>query len=155
MSKLALVALVIVLTAAALTALMFYRVAKSVPPAEFGRGTAVQACPIDKPNCVSSRNVEADFSVPAFVVTGTPDQMLGKLKAAILAEPRATIVFEDASHIDASFRSAFFGFTDDASFELDAATGTIHFRSKSRVGYSDLQVNAKRMDRIRAALRAN
>jgi len=34
-------------------------------------------------------------------------------------------------------------------FFLDDATQTIHFRSASRLGYSDLGVNRKRMEEIR------
>jgi len=39
---------------------------------------------------------------------------------------------------------------DDVEFLLDDGTKTIHIRSASRVGYSDLGVNRKRVEAIRA-----
>ena len=40
-------------------------------------------------------------------------------------------------------------FKDDVEFLLDRETGTIQVRSASRIGYSDLGKNRKRMDAIR------
>ena len=45
-------------------------------------------------------------------------------------------------------------FVDDVEFFVDAQQKVIHFRSASRVGYSDLGANRKRMETIRRAFLA-
>jgi uncharacterized protein (DUF1499 family) len=47
------------------------------------------------------------------------------------------------------FRSLMLGFVDDVEFMVDEPQQLIHFRSASRVGYSDLGVNRQRMEEIR------
>ena len=49
-------------------------------------------------------------------------------------------------HIEVTSR--IFGFVDDVEFYLNEP-GIIHFRSASRIGYSDLGVNRERMETIR------
>jgi uncharacterized protein (DUF1499 family) len=44
------------------------------------------------------------------------------------------------------------GFVDDVEFYLDADAKVIHVRSASRLGQSDLGVNRKRIETIRAKL---
>jgi len=43
------------------------------------------------------------------------------------------------------------GFVDDLEFCLDDQNKTIHVRSASRLGYSDLGKNRQRVEQIRAA----
>ena len=45
------------------------------------------------------------------------------------------------------------GFVDDVEFLLDPANKQLHFRSASRVGYSDLGANKRRMNKILSGLR--
>ena len=60
----------------------------------------------------------------------------------------------DDRTLTAEYRSLIFRFIDDVDFLLDEKEGVIHFRSASRVGYSDLGANRKRMERIRKAFQA-
>jgi uncharacterized protein (DUF1499 family) len=53
----------------------------------------------------------------------------------------------------AEFTSALFRFVDDVEFLLDDSTRTIHLRSASRIGNSDLGVNRKRVEVLQAAMR--
>jgi len=48
------------------------------------------------------------------------------------------------------FRSNVFRFVDDVEFLFDREKKLIHVRSASRVGYSDLGVNRKRVEKIRS-----
>jgi uncharacterized protein (DUF1499 family) len=52
------------------------------------------------------------------------------------------------------FRTPVIGFIDDVEFRFDDRAGMIHFRSASRLGRSDLGVNRKRMETLRARYRA-
>jgi uncharacterized protein (DUF1499 family) len=63
--------------------------------------------------------------------------------------PRTTIVTLEEDYIRAEFKSRIFGFVDDVEFWFDDEQKVIHFRSASRVGYSDLGANRKRMEKIR------
>jgi uncharacterized protein (DUF1499 family) len=53
-------------------------------------------------------------------------------------------------YIHAEFTSFLFRFVDDVEFLLDDGSKTIHVRSASRVGYSDLGVNRRRVEAIRS-----
>jgi uncharacterized protein (DUF1499 family) len=55
-------------------------------------------------------------------------------------------------YLAATFSSDVFGFVDDVEFLISNDSGTVHVRSASRVGYSDLEVNRKRVEAIRARL---
>ena len=73
------------------------------------------------------------------------------LVAVLGSLARVTVVTKTENYIHAEARSALFRFVDDVEFLFDDATNTIHVRSASRLGYSDLGVNRKRVETIRAA----
>lgn len=74
-----------------------------------------------------------------------------RIAAIVGSMPRATIVERTPASMSAEFRTRLFRFVDDVMFEIDETKKTIEFRSASRVGRSDLGVNRKRMESIRAA----
>ena len=113
---------------------------------------ALPPCP-DKPNCVSTLAKDAHKIAP-IQYKSTPDAAMQHLLTVLRAMDRTTIVASDAQSIRAEFRTRIFRFVDDAQFVIDEASKTIHFRSASRLGYSDLGVNRKRMEEIRAAFAA-
>ena len=133
---------------------LIFMVQTTSAAAGFGTGSAITACPTSKPNCVSTLNTEDSFKANPIAFSGDAASALAKLKAAIQTEPNVEVVFENAQQIDVTFKTALFGFRDDASFALNLAANHIEFRSVSRVGYSDLGVNRKRIERIRAAFTA-
>jgi uncharacterized protein (DUF1499 family) len=55
----------------------------------------------------------------------------------------------------AQFTSFLFRFVDDVDCVVDAPAGVIQIRSASRVGYSDLGANRKRVEAIRRAFAAS
>lgn len=75
-----------------------------------------------------------------------------RIKTVVAEMPRAKIVILENNYLHVEFRSAFFRFVDDVEFLIDPEEQLIHFRSASRVGYSDFGVNRDRMERIRKAL---
>ena len=54
------------------------------------------------------------------------------------------------TYLHAEFKSAVFRFVDDVEFFADEGAGVIQVRSAARVGNSDLGVNRKRLETIRA-----
>ena len=62
--------------------------------------------------------------------------------------PRTQISMDNENFIHVEFTSKIFQFVDDVEFYFESP-GTIHFRSASRVGHSDMGVNRERMEEIR------
>lgn len=58
----------------------------------------------------------------------------------------------DANYLAAEFKSSVFGFVDDLELRKDSSEGVFHIRSASRVGYSDMGVNRKRVEQLRGLL---
>ena len=110
-------------------------------------------CP-DRPNCVSSLAQDEDHRVEPLRLDGTPDEALARLREIIAAMPGATVDEVGEGRLKARFRSRVFGFVDDLEMAVDAAAGMIHVRSASRIGYSDLGVNRRRVEEIRKRYRA-
>lgn len=106
----------------------------------------------DKPNCVSSQDDRAEFNVPPLALKNTPEATIAQAKALIEQNPRARIVEEKGLYLRAEYRSRFFGFVDDVELLIDPERKHLEFRSESRVGYSDLGVNRKRIEALREQL---
>ncbi|MEN6474950.1 MAG: DUF1499 domain-containing protein [Syntrophaceae bacterium] len=109
---------------------------------------ALAACP-DSPNCVSTQAKDARHAIAPLTYTTSREQALQRLTDIIRSLPRTRIVTSRADYLHVEFTSALFRFVDDVEFFLDDTAKTIHFRSASRLGYSDLGVNRKRMEEIR------
>ena len=111
----------------------------------------LKPCP-KTPNCVSTEATDKTHAIAPFAYKGTSAEAMRRLLDVLKKMPRTKIVEADSNAIRAEFRTALFGFVDDGIFVADDATKSIRFRSASRVGRSDLGVNRKRMETIRAAL---
>ena len=59
---------------------------------------------------------------------------------------------DEDGYLHATFESAVFRFIDDVEFQLSPVEGVINVRSASRVGHSDLGVNRRRVEVLRAEL---
>lgn len=112
--------------------------------------TKLAPCP-SSPNCVSSVAPDDAHRVEPIRFTGAPDAALLRLRTVIEAMPRARVTRADAGSLHAEFTSWLLRFVDDVDCVVDAAASVIQVRSASRVGYSDLGVNRKRVEAIRAA----
>lgn len=71
------------------------------------------------------------------------------LEKAVLAEPRTVIVDRRDLYLRAESTSLIFRFVDDLEFEVVPGQMKVDVRSASRVGYWDLGVNRRRIERIR------
>jgi uncharacterized protein (DUF1499 family) len=142
---------IVLLLAIAYAANLEYMVQTRAAPEGFGKGLSAIVCPTDKPNCVSSVNVEKEFNAKTFKFEGDAETAFMQLKKAIASQPRTEIVFEDSQRIEVVFKSFIFRYRDDVVFVMHPETKTLDFRSKSRVGYSDLGVNRERIERLRIA----
>lgn len=73
-------------------------------------------------------------------------------RAAIAGLPRTRVVTETSDYLHAECRSPLLGFVDDIELHLRVSRGIIAVRSASRLGYGDLGVNRRRVERLRSLL---
>lgn len=107
-------------------------------------------CP-DSPNCVSSQSEDSRHKVAPLHHDMSAERALEQLKRIVLSLPRTSLVEETNNYLHFEFRSLLFGFVDDVEFRHRDGDKQIDVRSASRVGYWDLGVNRRRVERIRAA----
>jgi len=105
-------------------------------------------CP-DRPNCVSSQ-VADSHTIEPLRFEGDPRIAWQRLIEIVHDMPRCRVISQNDDYLHAEVRSLVFGFVDDLEFVL--ANDCIHVRSASRLGYSDLGVNRRRVEQIRRAL---
>jgi uncharacterized protein (DUF1499 family) len=124
-----------------------------VRPANLGvRAGRLSPCP-SSPNCVSTDADDQDHHIPALELALSAADGWRAARRAVASLPRTTIVTETADYLHAECASAFFGFVDDLELHLRPAENAIAVRSASRLGRSDLGVNRKRVESLRAQLR--
>lgn len=105
------------------------------------------ACP-SSPNCVSSFAAEEGHRIAPFSFNDEPAVAFARLTQMIRQRSDATIIEERSNYLRVELRTTLF--VDDAEFLLDGEKKVIHLRSASRLGYSDLGKNRRRVEEIRA-----
>ena len=108
-------------------------------------------CP-GSPNCVCSDTDSnaGQHGISPLVLNGKAAAEVWPLVRQIVSNQGGRVYIDTGSYLHAIFISSVFRFADD--FELRADGNSIQVRSASRVGYSDLGVNRKRVERIRAEI---
>ncbi len=101
-----------------------------------------------KPNAVSSQAKDETKRVTALSYELSTEEQLNKVARVIESMPGAKIVQQEPNYIHAIFTTKLMRFKDDVEVYLDDDAKLMHFRSASRVGYSDLGVNRKRYERF-------
>ena len=112
----------------------------------------LSSCP-SSPNCVCSDFPDPDHNIAPFPLSTPIQPDIWKTVLANVARvPRTTIVTQTEDYLHAECQSALLGFVDDLELHLRLNQGEIGVRSASRLGHSDLGVNRKRVETLRAAL---
>ena len=112
-------------------------------PAELGvQNGGLAACP--SPAHCNRR----DWSV------ADPAAALAALLPAVLSLDGIAVVETGGGYLHATATSRLFGFVDDLELYADSGHQTLQARSASRLGDSDLGVNARRLDLLQQALAA-
>ncbi|MBM5785107.1 MAG: DUF1499 domain-containing protein [Cyanobacteria bacterium K_DeepCast_35m_m1_288] len=110
-------------------------------PADLGvHNGALSPCP-SPAHCA-----RADWSV------ADPAATLAALVPVIEATPRTEVLEQSDGYLHATATSALFGFVDDLELYADSSGGVLQARSVSRLGDSDLGVNAQRLAALRQQL---
>lgn len=109
------------------------------------------ACP-DRPNCVASQDASPGQAIPPLACRRPPMEALAALASWLRGQPRVTVIRQTPEYLHAAFRTRVWGFIDDVEWLADPGAGVIHVRSASRVGYSDLGTNRRRIENLRRAV---
>lgn len=120
-------------------------------PANLGVSAGQLApCP-STPNCVNSQSDTMDKIEP-LTYDSSPQEAMSKLKTALQSFRRVKAIAQTEDYLYTEFTIPVVGFVDDVEFLLDEDAKVIHVRSASRLGESDLGVNRRRIETLRAKL---
>lgn len=103
------------------------------------------ACPAS-PNCVSTQAETESQRIAPLTMVGELDAVTLVARDAILNMPRAKLVTESPTYCHVECTSKICRYVDDLEIWIDVEANEIHARSASRVGYSDMGVNRKRVE---------
>ncbi len=137
-----------------LISLIFLTGCTSVEPKLGIENGQLAQCPAT-PNCVNSQAKDTKHYIEPVITTGSTLEVKNRILNIIAELKRSKIIVAEENYIRAEFVSKVFRFVDDVEFyfpDTKSKEMTIHVRSASRVGHSDLDVNRKRIEQIRTKL---
>lgn len=104
-----------------------------------------------KPNCIcteysgDAEHYVSPLKIPSKRMTA---EEVSNMVIEQLKEMGGDVQIISHSYISAIFETPLLGFVDDFEVRIDIQLGKVFFRSASRVGYSDLGTNRKRVKRV-------
>lgn len=116
-------------------------------------GNQLSPCP-SSPNCVCSDSREKRHLIEPYQLNINSGKAWAVLKEVTSSLPRTTVISTTKDYLHVEARSRVFRFVDDLEFHLRPPRGIIAVRSAARLGYYDFGVNRRRIEEIRARLRA-
>lgn len=103
----------------------------------------------NSPNGVSTQAKSKNKYVTPLKFKDTKDSSKKIIKKIISKQKGTKLIKETNNYLHFTFTSSFFHFKDDVEFYFNDKNKMIHFKSQSRIGYSDLGVNKKRYELIK------
>ncbi|WP_189435876.1 DUF1499 domain-containing protein [Pseudovibrio japonicus] len=109
-----------------------------------------QFAPLPKsPNAVSSQTQEtASRHVDPLPMLATLEATQAALADTLQEMGRNKVRKAEGPYMHAVFTTEQMGYNDDVELWIDEQAGVVHYRSQSRVGYSDRGLNKTRYDRF-------
>ena len=101
------------------------------------------------PNAISSQTSDIRKKVDPFPFNQNLAESKNSLKIILQDFEGVEILSEGKNYIHAVSTSKTMRFHDDIEFFFDERSKVIHFRSASRIGYSDMNANKKRYELLR------
>jgi uncharacterized protein (DUF1499 family) len=138
--------------AVATLSMMLFGRCSGGPPSNIGlHDGTLSPCP-KSPNCVSTQSSDPQHRIQALSFHGSKAQTMEAILTVVQKMKRTKVITRSEDYLHVEYRTKM-GFVDDVEFFLDEASRTVQFRSASRIGYSDLGVNRKRMEEFTALYR--
>ena len=133
-------------------ALLGWWSARVAPAAAGVRNGRLAEC-LSAPHCVCSdagTNSDTVHWVEPIALPPLSNDVRWRVIRDVLAASGATVVGEEAGYLHGTYASGLFRFIDDLELRMDDTH--LQLRSSSRVGYSDLGANRKRVEDLRRRL---
>lgn len=108
----------------------------------------LRPCP-NTPNCVCSEDQGRSSFIEPLSIKDNPQRSWERIKS-VIRDMGGNIEQEEDGYLRATFATRIFRFMDDLELKMDEKNRTIHVRSASRVGHSDMGMNRKRVENLRA-----
>lgn len=108
----------------------------------------LRPCPAS-PNCVCSMDLDSSAFIAPFGYDVDSVTAWHALRQVVTEQGNATILREEPEYLHVEFRSKLLGFVDDVEFYLPPTIQQVEIRSASRLGWWDMGVNRKRVERLR------
>lgn len=99
----------------------------------------------DQPQHVASQ-------IAPLAIRGDGPVTIATIKSIVEAMSGTKVVKSDADYLYVQFTTPLMKFVDDVEFWFDPVARVIQVRSASRIGKSDMGMNRKRVEAVRAAL---
>ena len=112
----------------------------------------LKPCP-SSPNCLCSDDPDEGHRIAPLAID-EPQAAWQALLAYLESDSSYTLTVTEPDYLRAEARTRLLRFVDDVEFHLRADQGQIAMRSASRLGYSDLGANRRRLEGVREALMA-
>ncbi|MGP4081670.1 DUF1499 domain-containing protein [Pseudalkalibacillus sp. R45] len=109
---------------------------------------SLEACPSSL-NCVSSQSASEKHNISPISYNSSSDHAYETILKVLNNMSGTKVVEEAKDYIRAECKSKWLKVVSDLEFLLDESKKIIDVRAASRVGYTDLGVNRKRVEYIR------
>lgn len=126
-------------------------VKNNITPSNLGETNGSLAQLPRTPNAISSQTSDTQKKVDPFPFNQNLSVSKNSLKLILEDFEGIKIVSEGKNYIHALSTSKTMRFHDDIEFFFDERSKVVHFRSASRIGFSDLDVNRKRYELFKKA----
>ena len=111
----------------------------------------MQPCP-SSPNCVSSISDSGSHFIEPLVAVEDSQALIAAVKMNLEEDASFSIIESEPGYLRAEARTRLLGFVDDVEFQTRQDSSVVDMRSGSRVGYSDLGKNRRRLEALRKSL---
>lgn len=101
------------------------------------------------PNAVSSQSEDLAYKVEPLKMKDTIQRTKDAFIEACDIYGNYEIISEDDHYMHLVFTTSTMGYKDDVEIYIDETTGLVHYRSASRVGYSDMGLNRERYNALK------
>ena len=142
--------LIFIISVLVAAAAIFMITKNTITPSGLGVKKGQLAIIPNSPNAVSSQAKDENKKVEPFPFKGDLKATKDTVKRILSAYGNIEIRTEEQNYIHAVSTTPLMRYHDDLEFYFDEKAGLVHFRSASRIGYSDMGLNRERYNRLMA-----
>jgi len=131
---------------AAMLIVVLVMVSKNMRTPELGVENGLFKPLSSKPNGVSTQAKDESKFVEPFPFSGNLEETKKLLKEVCQSYGDVKVIKEETDYMHIVFTTGTMKYNDDVEFYFDEKNQLVHYRSESRIGYSDMGLNRERYD---------